>query len=390
MDVGPQLRRIPAVDLDAIDSEPALVERIRGEIERTGPMTFARFMELALYDPDGGYYRATSARPGRTGDFLTAPEAHSMFGRTIARHVDDVWVALGWPVPFTIREYGAGGGALAEGILAGLAAEGSALAAAVRYRPVEVEPRRLDELRARLAAAGLDDHFEPDDGAEIVGVVVANEVLDALPTHRVVWRGGELREIFVGIDGAEFADVESAPSTPALADRLSTEGIELVEGQAAEICLAVDGWVAAAAAGLARGVMLLIDYGYPAIQLYDPGRRSSGTVVAYLGQRAHGDLYHAIGRQDLTAHVDVTSVERAAAAAGLRHLATTTQGRFLAALGAGDLLVELQSGPAAGLQAYLEARAALVRMIDPAAMGGFQVMAFGRGMPDDHGLPGLG
>lgn len=390
MDVGPQLRRIPAADLDAIDSDAALVGLIRDEVERDGPITFARFMELALYDPGSGYYRAKAARPGRAGDFLTAPEAHPIFGRTIARHVDEVWQALGRPPEFAVREFGAGGGALGEGLLAGLAADGSALAGDVRYRPVELEARRLEELRRRLAAVGLADRIQVDDGAAIVGVVLANEVLDALPTHRVVRRDGRLRERLVGLGDASFVDVEDEPSTPALAERLATEGIELAEGQAAEICLAVDAWVADAAAGLARGTVLLIDYGYPATELYDSSRRPAGTATAYLGQQAHGDLYHAVGRQDLTAHVDVTAVERAAVNAGLRHLGTTTQGRFLAALGAGDQLVELQEGPGAALQAYLEARAALVRMVDPAAMGGFRVMAFGRGLPDDSPLRGLG
>ncbi len=191
------------------------------------------------------------------------------------------------------------------------------------------------------------------------------------------------------MSGAGFTDLEDELSTPALAERLAAEAIELADGQFAEICLAIDQWVAEAAAGLERGVVLLIDYGHPATDLYDPIRRPTGTLAAYLRQRAHGDIYHAVGRQDLTAHVDVTAVERAAAAAGLRHLGTTTQGRFLAALGAGDLLVELQSGPDAGLQGYLEARAALVRMIDPAAMGGFRVMAFGRGLPVDSVLRGF-
>jgi SAM-dependent MidA family methyltransferase len=387
---GPQLRRVPATDLDQFESDPGLVGRIRGEIQRSGPMTFARFMELALYDPEAGYYRSGAARPGRTGDFLTAPEAHPIFGAAIARHVDDVWLALGQPAGFTVRELGAGGGALAEALLNGLVADGSSLAADIRYRPVEVEPRRLQELRERLTATGLADRVDVDDGAPVVGVVLANEVLDALPTHRVVWRDGRLREVMVEVTDVGFQDVEAEPSTPALAQRLAAEGVDLAEGQAAEICLAVDAWVSDAAAGLARGTLLLIDYGYPTRELYDPLRRPAGTLAAYLGQRAHGDLYHAIGRQDLTAHVDVTAVERAAVAAGLRHLGTTTQGMFLAALGAGDLLVELQSGPATGLQDYLEARAALVRMIDPAAMGGFRVMAFGRGLPDGSVLRGLG
>jgi SAM-dependent MidA family methyltransferase len=390
MDGGSGLRRIPAVDIEEFESEPGLVDRIRGEIERTGPLTFARFMQLALYDPAAGYYRSASARPGRAGDFLTAPEAHPIFGQAMARHVEDVWQALARPAGFTIREMGSGSGALAEGLLGGLAADGSALAGTVRYRPLEVEPRRIEELGTRLASAGLAGAVEADDGTAIDGVIIANEVLDALPTHRVFQRGGELREVFVGAGDAGFVDVEGQPSTPALAARLAAEDIELADGQAAEICLEVDAWVAAAAAGLARGVLLVIDYGHPAADLYDQVRRPNGTLAAYLGQRVHADPYHAVGRQDLTAHVDVTAVERAAMAARLRHLGTTTQGQFLAALGAGEILVGLQTGPSSDLQAYLEARSALVRMIDPAAMGGFRVMAFGRGLPDAHGLRGFG
>jgi SAM-dependent MidA family methyltransferase len=390
MELGPQLRRIPAVDLASIESDPELVARIRAEIEREGPMTFARFMDLALYDADGGYYRSATARSGRTGDFLTAPEAHQLFGRALARHFSDVWHALGEPDPFTVREYGAGAGGLAEGVLAGLAGDDSGLATAARYRPVEVEPRRIEALRDRLSTAGLAGGLQPDDGRPIVGAVVANEVLDALPTHRVAVRGGRLREVYVGLHGGTFADEEGEPSTPALAERLAEDGVTLAEGQAAEICLAIDDWIAAAAAGLERGVLLLIDYGHPAAALYDPVRRRAGTLLAYLGHRAHDDPYLAVGRQDLTAHVDVTAVERAATRADLTHLRTTTQGSFLAALGAGELLVELQSGPASSLGGYLEARSALVRMIDPAAMGGFRVMVFGRGVPPDASLRGIG
>lgn len=389
MDVGPQLQRIPLPDLDAAESDSALVAVIRSEIDRAGPISFARFMELALYHPVHGYYRSAAARPGRGGDFLTAPEAHPIFGRAIARHVDDAWRALGKRDGFTIRELGAGSGALAAGILSGLAADASDLADVVRYRTVEVEPRRLEELRDRLAAEGLADRLEADDGAPIVGIVIANEVLDALPTHRVVGRGGRVREILVGWNDATFVDVEEGPSTPALAQRLAAEGIELADGQLAEICLAVDDWVADVAAGLQRGLLLLIDYGHSAAELYDAARRPAGTLAAYYAQRVHGDPYRAIGRQDLTAHVDVTAVERAATGAGLVHLGTTTQGKFLAALGAGELLVELQSGPDASLQAYLEARSALVRMIDPGAMGGFRVMAFGRGLAADAMLRGF-
>jgi SAM-dependent MidA family methyltransferase len=388
MERGPDLRRIAPADLEAVESDPDLLARIRAEIGRFGPMTFARFMELALYDPEGGYYRSGTPRPGRTGDFLTAPEASPIFGRALARHVADVWRLLGEPVPFTIREFGAGGGALAAALIDGLARTSPALLGGLRYRPVEIEARRVDELRSRLAAQGpplSDVPIEIDDGSRIVGVVLANEVLDALPVHRVVQRGERLREISVGLEGDELVDVEREPSTPELAARLDAEGVCLADGQVAEIGLALDGWIAALAAGLERGLALLIDYGHPAAELYDPVRRPAGTLLAYLRHTAHDDVYRAVGRQDLTAHVDVTAVERAAARSGLDHLATVRQGRFLEGLGAGELLVEMQGGPSpatpATLATYLEARSSLVRMIDPAAMGGFRVMAFGRGLP---------
>jgi SAM-dependent MidA family methyltransferase len=399
VDISPGLRRVPPPDLDSIESDPVLVERIVAEIARDGPMTFARFMELALYEPDHGYYRAQAPRPGRGGDFLTAPEAHPIFGRALARHVIDAWRAIGTPAPFELREHGAGSGSLALAILDGIAAEEPALYRAVRYRAVEVETRRLAELRGVLSAAGHGERLEPEDGGPIVGTIIANEVLDALPTHRVVGgaatrggagaRAGELLEVFVDWRDGALVDVSGPPSTAALADRLAGEGLTLQSGQAAEICLAVDDWVASTAAGLERGTALFIDYGYAASELYDPLRRPRGTLASYLGQRAHEDPYRAVGRQDLTAHVDITAVEQAAARAGMTHLATTTQSQFLAGLGAGELLVELQTGPDATLQRYLEARAALVRMIDPAAMGRFRVMAFGRGLPAGVALRGL-
>ena len=383
------LRRVPAADLD-VPSDPVLLEAIRAEIAANGPITFARFMEIALYDPERGYYRGAAAKPGRGGDFLTAPEAHPIFGRALARFAEDVWQALERPARFTIREHGAGEGALAEALLTGLDADGSGALGAVRYRVVEVEPARTAAVRARLDAAGRGGILEPDDGRPVAGLIIANEVLDALPAHRVVVRGGLLREILVGLDPeGGLVDAEAAPTTNLLARRLADDGVVLAEGQRAEICLAADAWISSAADGLDTGVLLLIDYGHPAAELYDPALRAAGTLAAYLRHQVHDDPYRAIGRQDLTAHVDVTAVEHAAAAAGLVHIGTTTQAGFLERLGAGEILVGYQTGAAATLQGYLAARAALVRMIDPAAMGRFRVMAFGRGLPDGTRLRGL-
>lgn len=384
MDVTPGIRRDPPPDLDAVGEDEELVARIRTEIDRDGPITFARFMDLALYDPVGGYYRSAAARPGRDGDFLTAPEAHPIFGAALARAVADAWDRLDRPRGFVLREYGAGTGALGVAILDGLRVERPDLAGTIRYQPIEVEPSRLDALAERLAAAGLSGRFDaPATDSPIDGVVLANEVLDALPTHRVVSRADVLREVLVGWDDGSFVDVEAEPSTPAIAERLKAGGVALADGQRAEVCLALDGWVAEVAAGLGRGVALFIDYGYPAAELYDPVRRRDGTLRAYLRHRVHDDPYIHVGRQDLTAHVDVTAVERAATVAGLAHLGTTTQAEFLVGLGTEELLQAIQADPATTLESYLALRSALFRLLDPGAMGRFRVMAFGRGWPTD-------
>lgn len=382
----PGLRREAAPDIDAVGQEDELVARIHAEIAASGPMTFARFMERALYDPDGGYYRAAAARPGRGGDFLTAPETHPIFGAALSRLVADAWERLGRPERFTLREYGAGTGALALAILHRLEVEVPALARVLRYDPIDVEPRRRREVAERLAERGRSDVLaDPAHSGSpmnpITGVILGNEVLDALPTHRVVRRDGRLLEILVGSQGDRLADVEAALTTPALAARLETEGIVLGDGQQAEVCLAVDQWVASAAAGLARGLLVLIDYGYPAAELYDPVRRRTGTLRAYVRQRVHDDPYRHVGRQDLTAHVDVTAVERAAIAAGLTRLGTTTQAEFLVGLGSEELLRAIQADPATTLESYLEVRSAVMRLLDPAAMGRFRVMGFGRDWP---------
>jgi SAM-dependent MidA family methyltransferase len=256
-----------------------------------------------------------------------------------------------------------------------------------------VEPRRLEAIAARLAAAGHASALVVAPwlaDAPIEGMILGNEVLDALPTHRVVVRDGALREVMVGSRDGGFVDVEADPSTPALATRLATEHIVLAEGQRAEICLALDHWIGEVAAGLERGVLLVIDYGHPAKELYDATRRRDGTLRAYLRHRVHDDPYLHVGRQDLTAHVDVTAVERAALAAGLTQLGTTTQAEFLVGLGTEGLLQTIQGDPTTTLEDYLAVRSALMRLLDPSAMGRFRVMGFGRGWPDGSPLPGFG
>lgn len=389
-DIEVGLRRAAHPDLASIEANAELVARISDEIRRGGPITFARFMERALYEPGLGYYRGDDVRPGRAGDFLTAPEADPIFGAALARQLAEVWRRLGEPGPFTIREPGAGAGTLATATLRAIASSEPSLLPLVRWQPVEIEDARTKGFSAALAEAGFESNLSRDHGAPITGAIVANEVLDALPVHRVVGRPDGPRELLVGLGrGGAFEDVEAAPSDARLAHRLAAGRIVLADGQRAEICLRIDDWVRAEGGRLGRGVLIVVDYGYPAAELYDPVARAGGTLRAYVRHRVHGDPFRHVGRQDLTAHVDVTAVERAAAAAGLDHLGTTTQAAFLSGLGIGELLIALQTAPGTTLARYLEARSAVMRMLDPAAMGRFQVMIFGRGMAPDPPLAGL-
>jgi SAM-dependent MidA family methyltransferase len=349
-------------------------------------------MELALYAPDGGYYRAPTARPGRDGDFITAPELHPIFGATLATAIEEIWRRMGEPTPFVVRELGAGTGALALAILDGLRDTGSSLLASIVYEPVEVDPRRLDAFATRLADAGHDDRHRTPTAGPMVGVILGNEVLDALPVHRVRRRDGVLREIAVDVGGdGRLAEVElEVTAEGPVATYLADTGIELVDGQTVELSLGLEPWIADVAADLVRGVLLLIDYGAPAVELYDPVRRRDGTLRAYVRHQVHDDPYRYVGRQDLTAHVDVTAVERAARAAGLTTIGITTQAEALMGLGVEARLQAIQADPATTFEDYTLVRAALMRLLDPAAMGRFRVMAFGRDWPDAAADPPLG
>ncbi len=398
MDFEAGLRRAAPPGEIPTEGEPALVERIRAEIVRRGPMTFARFMDVALYDPEHGYYRSAAERPGRGGDFLTAPEIHPIFGAAIARQLVEIWERLDRPERFVLREYGAGSGTLGLTVLEALAGRGRlgrvagspGLAAAIRYTPIEVNPQRLFTLTERFAAAGLKRHLEldvPPDRPE-VGVVLANEFLDALPVHRVRQRGDELQELFVAWDGAGFVPHAGRPSTADLAARLAADGVRLGDGARAEICLALDGWVAEVAAGLAHGAALIIDYGLPAAELYGPAR-GDGTLMAYSGQQAHDDWSVAVGRQDLTAHVDLTALDRAGATNGLSLVGETSQAEFLVGVGTDELFESIRSDPDTKMEDWLAVRSSMGRLLDPKAMGGFRVTILGRDLPNDPPLAGL-
>jgi SAM-dependent MidA family methyltransferase len=388
-DVRIELRRDPRPDPEGVGEDDELVARIRAEIATAGPMTFARFMELALYEPDHGYYRRPAAGPGRDGgDFLTSPEAHPIFGAAVARLIEQAWTALERPSTFLVEEHGAGSGALAEAILDALRSGAGPLGEVVRYRPVEVEPARLTALSERLERAGLADRLAT--GADAIAapdLILANEVLDALPVHRVAMRD-HLAERFVTTTDDGFAEIDGEPSTPALAAHLADDGVTLVRDGLTEIPLAADAWLADVTRSVSRGLVVLIDYGAEGPDLHGPAR-PNGSLRTFSRHTVGDDPFVRIGRQDLTTHVCLTGLRRAARDAGLETIAETTQAELLVASGAGDLVAHALDGPDASLERALELRSALARLLDPRKLGGYHVEAFGRGWPDGVALPAL-
>ena len=297
--------------------ESELTGRIRAEIEsaRTAEISFARYMERALYEPGLGYYRRPADRPTDAGDFLTAPETHAIFGGTVARRIEEMWAELGRRGPFRLIEYGAGSGTLALSILDGMRRHGAAeLLAAVRYEPVEIEPEprrptcagdsprpatptsstsersKVRPSPAPRNPAGLRRSLGP---VPVTGVILANEFLDALPVHRVVVRGGQLRELFVGAGGERLRRGRRRAIDPGARRPPRRRRRRLAEGQVAEICLGLGPWLGSGRR-LARGYVLAIDYGYDAAELYGP-RRLAGTLLGYRGHRVEENPFAAPG-----------------------------------------------------------------------------------------------
>ena len=331
---------------------------LRAEIERDGLITFARFMQRALYEPGLGYYAASHDRPTRKGDFLTAPELHPIFGMAVARQIDEMWQRLGQPAEFTVREYGAGRGTLA-----------AALRPSFRYEPVEFGDVRPTN--------------------PIVGAVLANEFLDALPVHRVIVEGGRLRELFVGWSGDRFVESVGELSDDGLGAWFDDRHIVLSEGQIAEVGLKGLDWLAEVAATLERGYVLIFDYGLGAAELYAP-ERARGTIRAIRSHHVGSDVLAGVGRQDLTAHVDLDALEHGARSVGLDVLGRTTQAEFLVGCGLDELLQAERDRAGEDWQAQLELRSTIGRLLDPRQLGGYAVMVLGRGVDNDPPLRGLG
>lgn len=363
---------LPAPRPEALAHSQALNRHIAEAIEAAGGwLDFARYMELALYAPGLGYYSAGAQKFGAGGDFVTAPELTPLFGRSLARQVAEVLAQTGGEV----LELGAGSGRLALDLLRGLAELNVLparygileLSADLRARQRELFEREAPELLPRL-------HWLDTLPERFAGLVLGNEVLDALPVHLVRYRNGiwhergviQTSEVFAWqdrplVDGALFE----------FADKLPVEGDYLTE-----ISLAAPALIRSLAAMLERGVLLFLDYGFPRAEYYHP-QRSQGTLMCHYRHQAHADPFHLPGLTDITAHVDFTTVAEAGFDAGLSLLGYTSQAGFLINCGITDLL----QGQSTTDPGYIKQAAVLQKLMSPAEMGElFKVVALGRGL----------
>ncbi len=369
---------LPLVPLSADEAahEARVVAHIRAELAAAGGwLPFSRYMELALYAPGLGYYAAGAHKLGAGGDFVTAPELSPVFGRCLASQAGEVLATLGGG---DLLEVGAGSGALVAELLAELDRQGRLPG---RYLILETSPDLRERQRAALARlpatlAARVGWLERPPAEPLRGVILANEVLDALPVERFRIGAAGVEALGVALAGERFAWA-ARPADAALAAAVAELGVELAAGYESELCPRVAPWLAAVMAPLAAGVALLLDYGYTRAEYYSPPR-AGGTLACFHRQRRHEDPFVNVGLQDLTAWVDFTRVAEAALAAGLGVAGYTTQAHLLLANGFEQHLAALRAtlDPA---REPLAARAAL-RLVLPGEMGErFKCIALARG-----------
>jgi SAM-dependent MidA family methyltransferase len=366
----------PLTEAEVAHSE-RLAERIREAIVADGGwISFSRFMAMALYEPGLGYYSAGARKFGASGDFVTAPEVAPVFSRCVATQCAQVLEALGGG---DVLELGAGSGVMAAAILAELERQGRLPG---RYRILDVSADLRERQRATLeqVVPHLLERVDWLDRlpARFDGVIVANEVLDALPVERFVVRGGAVNALGVT---CHFGRLEASEvrAAPALRDRVraieAETGCAFPDGYTSELDPGLGPWLASLADVLARGVLLFIDYGLPRREYY-AAERVTGTLLCHFRHRFHDDPLLRLGLQDITAWVDFTAVAEAGLAAGLELAGYTTQAHFLIGCGIGEYLMNV--GDLETVQRVNLSRQVMVLTL-PGEMGErFKAIAFAR------------
>jgi SAM-dependent MidA family methyltransferase len=353
---------LPRPDASALAASRALLDRVAAELAaHENWISFARYMQLALYEPGLGYYSGGNQLFGTAGDFVTAPELSPLFARTLARQVAELLQP-----GEALLEFGAGSGALAHELLQALGDPA--------YLILETSPGLRARQRERLGTRvrwidRLPENFR--------GVMLANEVVDALPVHALAWTDRGIVERGVCANEGELAWCERPAQGEVLAAASALDvALPPSVRYQSEIGLAAQRWMRTVGESLERGALIVIDYGFPQHEYYHP-QRSGGTLMCHYRHRAHGDPFHLPGLQDITAHVDFSALAATARACGLQVLGYSSQARFLVNCGITELLASLD---ASNVARYAPVASAANRLLSPAEMGElFKVLAVGRG-----------
>ena len=370
---------LPTPDPTAQQHSRQLTEYLQTEIATHGAISFARYMELTLYAPGLGYYSAGTHKFGSGGDFITAPEISPVFGQSLAKQIQPVLETLGQG---DILEFGAGSGRLAIDILTALQHSATLpqhyyileLSSELKQRQQNLITQHLPDLAERVVwLTCLPDKFQ--------GVVLANEVLDAMPAHRFQWHNDAPRESYVTWRQGQFSEFFDTPH-PELAEKIRQLEIAFSQDYTSEIHLAIPAWIASIADFLQQGLVLLIDYGFPRHEYYHRDR-SMGTLMCHYQHLAHTNPFWWPGLQDITAHIDFTAVAEAAVQADLSVAGYTTQAHFLLSCGLSGRTVNMGTD----IYQQLQTSQQLKKLLLPSEMGElFKVIALTRGLP----LPLLG
>ena len=360
---------MPIPSAAAIEHSERVATHIAGEIERAGGwISFDRYMQLVLYAPQLGYYAAGARKFGDSasgGDFVTAPEISPLFAQALARQVEQLFEQ----VPARIVEFGAGSGVLAHDLMAELARRKVPVES---YSIVEVSSDLIDRQRLRLQGLPVEWLLGPPTAFE--GVMLANEVLDVMPVKFFVKRDNltfERGVINRSSSGFAFEERRADKELSAAVAAIEAEHGELPDGYASEVNLTAEGWMRSSSQWLARGALLLIDYGFPQREYYHP-QRLMGTVMCHYRHHSHTDPLWMAGLNDVTAHVDFSAMAAAAHSSGLDVLGYTSQAHFLLNCG---VLDQLQT------QHTAQNSAALHRLVSEAEMGELlKVLMVGRGV----------
>jgi SAM-dependent MidA family methyltransferase len=370
---------------------------ILSQMEKRGPLPLSQFMGWCLYHPEYGYYQSKRVTVGAQGDYYTSPSVSPLFGHLIAKQLSQMAEILGGE-DFDVVEMGGGRGFLCEDILEWAEKNSSDFYQHLRYHLIETSIPFLKEQKGRLSGRErqgrvfwIDPKMFEEGKVQIQGCFLSNELVDAFPVHRVILDQGQLREIYVTQRNGQFAEQWRELSDPGIASYIQSMGIVLQEGQKAEVNLLALEWMESVARCLHRGFVLTIDYGYLAEELYAPHRRE-GTLLCYFQHEASDNPYERLGEQDITSHVNFTSLIRKGEEVGLRFTGLVPQYHFLIGLG---ILEQMETlGRATSELEGLKLRLCLKHLIEPEMGMGevFKVLVQHKGIdqPQLDGLRDLG